>query len=57
MSEKEFDDTYCIKQCENGIAKSNEFLDNNNSAYDAAIDMWAFVEECKKTCPHCKNNK
>lgn len=51
--EQKFDDTFCIKKCKIGIEKSEEFLEANNSAYDAAIDMWAFVAECKKTCPYC----
>jgi hypothetical protein len=43
---------FCIKSCPVGIEKSKELLDKNNSAYDAAIDMYFFVEECMKTCPH-----
>lgn len=45
------DNEYCIKNCELGRRKSRELLDQNNSAYDAALDMHWFVEECKKTCP------
>lgn len=45
------DNEYCIKHCELGCKKSKEFLDQSNSAYDAALDMHWFVEECKKTCP------
>ena len=43
---------FCIKGCPLGIEKSKEFLDKNDSAYDAAMDMYFFVEECLKTCPH-----
>jgi hypothetical protein len=43
---------FCIKGCPLGKEKSREFLDKNNSAYDAAMDMSFFVEECMKTCPH-----
>jgi hypothetical protein len=43
---------FCIKECAFGKAKSNEFLDRNDSAYDAAMDMCFFVDECMKTCPH-----
>ena len=43
---------YCHKECPIGKAKSKEFLDANNSAYDAAMDMWFFVEKCIKTCPY-----
>ena len=30
---------FCIKECPLGIEKSEEFLDKNNSAFDAAMDM------------------
>ncbi len=43
---------FCIKGCPLGTEKSKEFLDKNNSAYDAAMDMHFFVENCIKTCPH-----
>ncbi len=43
---------FCIKGCPLGEEKSEEFLNRNNSAYDAAIDMCLFVEECIKTCPY-----
>jgi hypothetical protein len=43
---------YCIKECPLGKEKSEEFLNRNNSAYDAAMDMYFFVEECKNTCPY-----
>lgn len=43
---------FCIKSCPLGIEKSKEFLDKNNSAYDAAMDMHFFVKECMKTCPY-----
>jgi hypothetical protein len=43
---------FCIKECSLGIKKSEEFLDKNSSAFDAAMDMCFFVEECKKTCPY-----
>ena len=43
---------FCIKGCTLGIEKSKEFLNNSNSAYDAAMDMCFFVDECIKTCPH-----
>ena len=32
--------------CPYGSEKKDEFLSNNNSAFDAAIDMEAFVNEC-----------
>lgn len=43
---------YCNKQCPKGIEARNKFLDENNSAYDAAIDFRFFVDECIKTCPY-----
>ena len=46
------DNGYCIKHCEIGCKKSKEFLDKNNSAYDAAIDFWAFTEKCFENCPY-----
>ena len=41
---------FCIKECPLGIEKSEEFLDKNNSAFDAAMDMHCYVKECIKTC-------
>lgn len=43
---------FCIKGCTLGKEKSREFLEQNNSVYDAAMDMHFFVKECLKTCPH-----
>ena len=43
---------FCIKSCPLGKEKSKEFLNENNSAYDAAIDMRLFVEKCLKTCQY-----
>ena len=33
---------FCIKSCLLGKKKSQEFLDKNNSVYDAAMDMCFF---------------
>lgn len=41
---------YCYTICEKGKAKGKQFLDDNNSAFDAALDFRFFVDECKKTC-------
>lgn len=49
-----FDRSYCIDECPIGKAKDKEFLNKNNSAYDAAMDMYWFVKECMKTCERCK---
>ena len=46
------DITYCNNECSIGKKASKEFLNNNNSAFDAAIDFWHFVDECIKTCPY-----
>ena len=43
---------YCDNICPLGSKKSEEFLDKNNSVFDAAIDFTYFVEECFKTCPY-----
>ena len=52
------DITYCHKKCCIGQQKSDEFLNRNNSAYDAAVDFWFFVDECFKTCPYAtEHNK
>lgn len=46
---------YCYRDCPIGKAKSKEFLDANNSAYDAALDMMGFIEKCAKTCERYKD--
>lgn len=46
------DITFCNNECSIGKAARDKFLDMNNSAYDAAIDFWAFTDNCFKTCPH-----
>jgi hypothetical protein len=46
------DITYCNEKCPIGIAARDEFLELNNSAFDAAIDFGIFTENCFKTCPH-----
>ena len=40
----------CSKECIIGIEASKRFLDNDNSAYTAALKFRDFVEECFKTC-------
>jgi hypothetical protein len=47
----------CAKDCPIGKAKSAELLERENSAYDAAIDFWAFVSECSKTCKYIEKEK
>ena len=43
---------YCNNNCTKGIEARNKFLDENNSAYDAAIDFCFFTEKCFETCPY-----
>lgn len=43
---------FCIKECPRGKEKSEELLDKNNSALDAAMDMYFFIEKCLETCPY-----
>lgn len=42
--------SYCKDICPIGKQKFEEFLMNNNSPYDAALDMIWFVEKCFMTC-------
>lgn len=47
---------YCIKECPIGKKQSEKFLEDAESAWDAAFDMHLFVDECIKTgCPYEKN--
>ena len=46
------DITYCNYECPIGKAARDEFLNLNNSAYDAAMDFRFFTDNCFKTCPH-----
>ena len=43
---------YCNDKCSKGIVARNKFLEEVDSAYDAAIDFWAFTEKCFETCPY-----
>ena len=43
---------YCDKKCPIGMKAGREFLDNNNSAYEAGLNFSSFVEECFKTCQY-----
>ena len=43
---------FCTKECPIGRKKSRELLDRHNSVYDAAMDMYFFVEKCVNTCPY-----
>lgn len=52
---------YCNYHCPKGIEAREKFLNENNSAYDAVIDFWAFADKCFETCPykdkHTEENK
>ena len=43
---------YCNKECPIGIKASAEFLEKNNSAYDAALDFLWFTETCFEACKY-----
>jgi hypothetical protein len=43
---------YCNEKCPIGIRMKNKFLNENNSAYDAAMDFRFFVDKCFIDCPH-----
>lgn len=40
--------------CQVYIKKKEELLNSNNSAYDAAIDMMFFIDDCLRTCKKIK---
>lgn len=46
------DITYCNNNCHIGMTARDKFLDENNSAYGAAISFNFFTEKCFKTCPY-----
>ena len=48
---------YCDKICPIGSKKSEEFLDKNNSAFDAAVDFSSFIYKCFETCPYKEKHK
>lgn len=41
---------YCYKTCKKGKEASEKFLNENNSAFDAAIDFQYFTDKCFETC-------
>lgn len=41
---------YCIDKCPIGIRTKEEFLNKNDSVYDAAMDFQRFTEKCFETC-------
>lgn len=46
---------YCVRECPIGKLESNEILNRNNSAFDAAFDMQYFVKGClEKGCKYEK---
>jgi hypothetical protein len=43
---------YCSNECVKGKNASKQFLDECESAFDAAADFYCFCHECYKTCPY-----
>lgn len=43
---------YCNDECPIGRAMRDKFLNENNSAYDAAMDFRFFVDKCFVDCPY-----
>lgn len=43
-------DRSICESCKTYQQEKEKALNSNNSAYDAAVDMWLFTEECSKTC-------
>ena len=42
------------RACSIGREKSNEFLSNNESVFDAVSDFMLFIEKCSKKCSYLK---
>jgi tagatose-1,6-bisphosphate aldolase len=57
MEDFTVDINYCAKQCATGIAARRKFLEENNSALDAAFDFRHFAEKCFEKCPIQKSLK
>lgn len=50
-------DEYCRFTCEKGCKAQDRFIEQNNSAFDAVIDMHFFLDNCRKTCERCLNKE
>lgn len=49
---------YCIEKCPIGKKQSDKFLEDAESAWDAAFDMQMFVNKClEKGCPYEKERQ
>lgn len=46
------DISYCNDKCPIGKAMRDKFLNENNSAYDAALDFRFFIDKCFQDCSH-----
>lgn len=46
------DIVYCNEKCPIGIRMRDKFLNENNSAFDAAVDFRFFVDKCFIDCPY-----
>lgn len=42
--------TYCNFVCEKGCKMKKHLLKDCESTYDAAFDMWCFIEHCSENC-------
>lgn len=43
---------YCNDKCPIGRTMRDKLLNENNSAYDAAMDFRFFVDKCFMDCPY-----
>lgn len=43
---------YCSSECTKGKEASVKFLNESESAFDAAADFYVFCHECYKNCPY-----
>ena len=48
----DYNTTYCVEQCEIGVAAKKVFLNENESVFGAASAFWQFVDNCTKVCPY-----
>jgi hypothetical protein len=46
------DITYCLEKCLTGNAASKNFLNSQNSIFDAVVDFQLFTTKCFETCPY-----
>ena len=51
------DITYCYEKCDIGVKAGKQFLEQNESIFDAASDFQCFVENCFQACPYKNTNQ